>query len=101
MGRLQKAMDSRIDAKMESTLKAGSCEASPSVGQSSAKGRPSAAAEVASQVADGKKIWMPRKGGKKALQAGLSMMDQSAKDQTLELLPGGEGANRAGLGRCR
>jgi hypothetical protein len=97
MGRLQKALDSRIDARMESTLRQAAAGLTIG-GASSAKGRPSAAAEVASQVADGKKIWMPRKGGKKALQAGLSMMDQSAKDQTLELLLEEKGLTGQALG---
>jgi hypothetical protein len=50
-------------------------------------------------MTDGKKVWMPRKG-QEGVEGGLSMMDQSAKDQTLELLLGGEGADGAGLGRC-
>jgi hypothetical protein len=97
MGRLQKALDSRIDARMESTLRQAAAGLTIG-GASSAKGRPSAAAEVASKVADGKKIWMPRKGGKKALQAGLSMMDQSAKDQTLEPLLEEKGLTGQALG---
>jgi hypothetical protein len=84
---------------MESTLRQAAAGLTIG-GASNAKGRPSAAAEVASQLADGKKIWMPRKGGKKALQAGLSMMDQSAKGSDPGAAAGGEGADGAGLGRC-
>jgi hypothetical protein len=94
MGMVQRVLDDKKGEEMQTALRKAAA------GQAGVKEPRYAAGRSDGQAAaqgDGK-VWIPRKGGVKAISAGLRQMDLAAKEQTLRLLLEEKGMSEQVLG---